>query len=567
MIELPRTEPHFSPDRWTIPAVLEHQASVRGDAPFLQWTDACEPLTFSQVNRCTNQLARGLASAGVRRGDKVVILMPNSIEFVLAWFAINKLGAVQVPLNTAYMGSFLEHQVNVCDAATVVVSMRHAENLLRSLPKLDKVKRLVFVADGGAPYELPELAGELSTHRFEALFEADDTNLGIHVEPSEIGAVLFTSGTTGLSKGVLMPHAHFYLFSELMAQLVQLKPDDVYATWFPLFHGNAQFCTLAPCLIAGARCVLWEKFSASQWSERLARSGATIVNSIGATMDFLLAQPPTAWDREHRLRVLFASPSPSQATLAAFKKRFGEVEFRMTFGQTEANMPIMTPPGVKVPEYACGVAVDQWFELRLVDPETDIEVPEGAVGEMVVRPRHPWTINAGYINMPQQTLSAWRNLWFHTGDGLRRDRDGWYYFVDRIKDSIRRRGENISSFEVEAPIAEHPAVKAVAVIPVPADGGAASEDEVKACIVLKQGADATYEELLEWCKSRIPTFAVPRYIEIMSELPMTPTERIQKNKLKAAGINPQTWDATTGRMATGSSSVTARAAAQAFTNT
>jgi crotonobetaine/carnitine-CoA ligase len=273
---------------------------------------------------------------------------------------------------------------------------------------------------------------------------------------------------------------------------------------------------------------------------RLNATGATVTNTLGVTLSFILAQPPSPADRSHRLRRIFSAPTP-HGLLPAFRERFGHIAFHESFGQTEINMPIICPPELARPKGACGVVVDQWFEVKLVDPETDQEVPRGQVGELLVRHREPWTLNAGYVGMPEATLKAWRNLWFHTGDGLRRDEDGWFYFVDRVKDALRRRGENISSFEIEAPIREHPAIEDVAVIGVPAnvEGG---EDEVKACIVRLPGASVTYDEVIAWCVERIPAFAIPRYLEFLDALPKTPTERVQKNKLREAGITPTTWD-------------------------
>ena len=185
--------------------------------------------------------------------------------------------------------------------------------------------------------------------------------------------------------------------------------------------------------------------------------------------------------------------------------------------------------------------VEQWFDVRLVCPDTDDEVPIGQVGELMIRHKFPWTINTGYVGMPGQTVEAWRNLWFHTGDALRRDEQGWYYFVDRLKDALRRRGENISSYEVELPISEHPAISEVAVVAVPADADG-GEDEVKACIILKPGHSVTPKEMFEWCARRIPGFAVPRYFEFMSEFPRTPSHKVQKSLLRAAGVTASTWD-------------------------
>ena len=539
MLTYPRFTPHFVKEMWSLPRILEHQARTIGDCPFLQWTGRGATMSFAEVNRQANRLAHGLARLGVGRDSRIVLFLPNCLELVLVWFAANKLGAVEVPINTAYRGTFLEHQVNTCRAEVILVAAEMLDRVAESLPRMPALKHVIVWSSDRECAALPTLPG-CSVVTLGSLYDDNTADPAVEVGPRDLAAILFTSGTTGLSKGVRMPHAQLYFFSEQCVQLVRLEADDTYMTAFPLFHGNAQFLTLYPCLIAGARCVLYERFSASEWVDRLHDSGATVTNSLGVTMPFTFAQPPTPRDSTHKLRRIMAAPSPHDM-LAAFRDRFGVEQFVEGFGQTEICMPFMTPPGVKRPKGACGVLVDQWFDVRLVDPQTDEEVPVGQIGELIVRSREPWTLSAGYANMPEKTLEAYRNLWFHTGDALRRDAEGWYYFVDRIKDALRRRGENISSFEVEEPIRDHPAVADVAVIAVPADV-AAGEDEVKACVVLKQGSTLSAPELAAWCESRMPYFVVPRYIEFIDTMPKTPSEKIQKIELRKAGVTPQTWD-------------------------
>ncbi len=259
-------------------------------------------------------------------------------------------------------------------------------------------------------------------------------------------------------------------------------------------------------------------------------------------MQLLLSQPPTSRDKAHKLTRFFGGPVANHL-LGDFKERYGVERILTAYGMTEICMPFLSPSnllGHELPIGASGVLLDQWFDVRLVNPETDEEVPVGEVGELVIRSHEPWTLNAGYVNMPDKTAEAFRNLWFHTGDAMRREKDGWYYFVDRYKDALRRRGENISSFEVEQPIRIHPAVLDVAVIGVPADE-AAGEDEVKACIVLREGQSLSAPEVVDWCEQRMPAFVVPRYIEFMAQLPKTPTERIQKAELRAKR-DGEVWD-------------------------
>ncbi|MFD0663948.1 AMP-binding protein [Thermocatellispora tengchongensis] len=383
---------------------------------------------------------------------------------------------------------------------------------------------------GGRPWE--ELEGE---HRTELP----------EVGPRDLAAVLFTSGTTGPSKGVAMPHAQMYFFADLCVSLTRLTPADAWMAVTPLFHGNAQFMAAYPALVAGARFVLRSRFSASRWIDQIRESRVTVTNFIGVMMDFIWKQQPRPDDADNPLRCVFAAPTAA-TILEPMKRRFGIEAFVEVFGLTETTSPIMTPYGEDRPAGACGLQADEWFDVALVDPETDEEVPVGAVGELVVRPKVPFICSNGYYNMPERTVEAWRNLWFHTGDALRRDEDGWFYFVDRIKDALRRRGENISSYEVETAILAHPAVVECCVIAVPADSEA-GEDEVMAYLVTRE--EVTPEEIWRWCDTRIPKFAVPRFLRFTAELPKTPSQRVQRAKLREYGVTPDTFDRATATSA------------------
>jgi crotonobetaine/carnitine-CoA ligase len=323
---------------------------------------------------------------------------------------------------------------------------------------------------------------------------------------------------------------------------MRLKEDDVYMTGFPLFHGNAQFLTVYPSMIAGAHCVLYPRFSASDWAGRARRSGATVTNLLGATLAFICAQSPSPDDRAHKIRCIYAAPLSTDLA-GPFSERFGVREFVDGFGQTEISNVFMTPPGAPRPPGASGVLVDQWFEVRLADPETGEPVPEGQAGELWVRHKHPGIISTEYLGMPDKTIESRRDLWFHTGDALRRDAQGWYYFVDRVKDALRRRGENISSFEVEAVLRSHASVADCAVIGVAADEKA-GEDEVMAFIVPREGQALDYAAISAWCDARMPAFMIPRYFDQLKELPRTPTEKVRKKELRERGVGPQTWDRT-----------------------
>jgi crotonobetaine/carnitine-CoA ligase len=518
--------------------VLAHQAATRPDAPYLSWTDVGETLSFGEIDERTDRIAQGLRKLGVEKGDRIVLFLPNCTEFVLAWFAASKLGAIEIPVADTGKGSFLAHQFKVASPKLIVTTAALTHQLAQLEPALAPLA--VLLVDIPGETDPPATAANLRLLPFPSLYDNPAIPPGVEVYPRDPSTVLFTSGTTGASKGVVMSHSQFYFFAEENTQMTGLTADDVYMTSFPLIHGNAQFLTVYPSLIVGARCVLYPRFSASDWSRRVRSSGATVTNTLGATMSFICAQPPSPQDGDNKLRCVYAAPLSTDLA-PIFTERFGVSNFVNGFGQTEISLPFMTLPGVETPPNSIGVLVDQWFDVMIADPETDEPVAEGGVGELMVRPKAPGVICSEYLGMPEKTVETWRNLWFHTGDAVRRDAEGWYYFVDRVKDALRRRGENISSFEVESVVRTHAAVAECAVVAAPADedGG---EDEVKACVILTEGASLDYADLIAWCDARMPYFMVPRYIEVLDALPQTPSEKVQKKELRVRGVTPQTWD-------------------------
>lgn len=519
--------------QWTVGHVLARQAAARGSAPFLQVQDD-PPVSYAEADRMANRLARGVLDLGVQPGDRVGVMLPNGLEILYAWFGLSRAGAVSVFVNTAYKGIFLEHVLSNAQAEVAIVHRDHLPALTESLHALPKLKR-VFVVGAGP---LPSLPG-VRVQPWQALPAASDAPLDLPVSTRDIGAIMYTSGTTGPSKGVLMPHAHLYVFGQEEARWLRLTADDVYYICMPLFHANALFMQLYGTLIAGAKAVIVPVFSASRWLDDVRRCGATVTNTLGVMMEFLFRQPPRPEDRQHRLRLILAVPGPAEIA-QAFMDRFG-TRIMEAYGMTEVGIPVHGRIDSPFKPGSCGQVNTDYFELKIVDPDTDEEVPPGALGEIVCRPREPFAFMAGYNAMPDRTVEAWRNFWFHTGDAGRIDADGYVFFVDRIKDTIRRRGENLSSYEIERVLAEHAAVAEVAAVAVKSTlpGG---EDEVKACIVLRPGQTARPEELLDWCVKRMPYFAVPRYVEFVAALPKTPTQKVQKGKLRESGLTPETWD-------------------------
>jgi crotonobetaine/carnitine-CoA ligase len=506
-----------------LPALLAACAAARGQAPLV--SDRKTTWTGSAALQHAAACAGRLAAAGVRKGDRVALLCGNRIEFVEVVLGCGWLGAVVVPINTASRGLQLHHILANSGARLLVAEA----SLLGALADIElsslALQSAWILGDAPAggplrvdcmPYPPPGTAVEAA-----------------EVDPGDPLAILYTSGTSGVSKGVICPHAQFYWWGLHSVRNLGIVPGDVLYTVLPLFHTNA-LNSLFQALVAGACLVFDERFSASRLFPALCETGATVTYLLGAMVPILLAKPPSETERRHRVRIALGPGVPAQFH-AAFAERTG-IPLLDGFGSTETNFVIGRGIDDQRPGWM-GRVVDG-FEARVVDAH-DEPVPDGSVGELVLRAGQPHAFASGYFGMPDKTVEAWRNLWFHTGDLVVRDADGQYKFMDRLKDSIRRRGENISSFEVEQAVASHPAVETVAVYAVRSE---LAEDEVMAAIVLRAGSILTPEEMIDWCEPRLPYFAVPRYLQFDNDLPKTENGKIQKYKLRERGATVATWD-------------------------
>ncbi len=526
---------------WSSPRVLRDRAARHPHRTYLDVPWSGESYTFAETLDLAERVGSGMLASGAQSGDRVLIMIPNCSAHILAWLGSSVAGLVEVPINTAYRGSFLAHQVRTTQPVLAVIAPEFVERIIDVDDAVASIRHFFVVGEDAA---VATGIAELAAAGYEAspwisLINSARTELP-DVEARDLGSIFFTSGTTGLSKGVMMPHAHMHLFADQCVSLTRLTEADTYMSVGPLFHGNSQFLAAYPALIAGTRYVMHERFSASEWTDQIRAAKATVTNFVGVMMDFVWQQEPRPNDAANDLRCIFAAPTAS-SILDQFKERFGVEAFVEVFGLTETCMPILTPYGLDRPPGAAGLLNADWFEIRLVDSDTDEEVPVGEVGELVVRGRYPWTTCQGYFGMPDKTTDAFRNLWFHTGDGLRRDAEGWYYFVDRLKDAIRRRGENISSYEVEQGLVSHPALAEVAAIGVPADQEA-GEDEVMVFLVPEPGAEISAEEIWAFADKQLPAFAVPRYLRVVDELPKTPSEKVRKMVLREQGVDDDTHD-------------------------
>jgi crotonobetaine/carnitine-CoA ligase len=508
--------------------VLRKKAQEHGNRSFLY----CEDQVFSylDIDRESDKVAAGLQSLGIVKGDKIGIIMSNRPEFLFLWFGLCKLGAIEVPINTAHRGDLLTYMLDNADCRIVVVESPFMDRMgpvLKDLPKVEKL--LLFVELGET---LPRL--EKPTLDWREVFDNDGKFEEVEVLWSDPVGIMFTSGTTGPSKGVVMPHNEGIHVAEICCEAVQYDEKDCLYTVLPLFHVNAQWASIMPALMCGGRVVLAERFSASRFWPDVKKYGCTTFNYIGSILPILLKAEPKPDDADNPLRVLFgAGLMPS--LFQEIETRFG-VTVIEGYGMSEVGMPLMnTLKERKIG--TCGKPRPNYF-VKLVD-DNGRELGPHVPGELLLRPLEPYCILLEYYKMPEKTVEAWRDLWFHTGDCLAMDEDGYFNFIDRKKDALRRRGENISSYEVEKVVNSHPAVLESAAVAAKSELG---EDEVMICVALRQGKTVTPEALLEYCQERMAYFMIPRFVRFLERLPKTPTERIQKFQLREEGITSDAWD-------------------------
>jgi crotonobetaine/carnitine-CoA ligase len=469
--------------------------------------------------------AGALADAGVKVGDRVAIMCGNRPEMLLTFLGCAWLGAITVPINTASRGAQLAHILGNCGARLLVIE-RELTPVLAALDRSGIAVEALWLVGQGDADDLPGFKS--------APFPEPGVHMPPHpVEPGDTLAILYTSGTTGLSKGVCCPHAQYFWWGVYTSRLLGIGENDVLLTTLPLFHTNA-LNSFYQALLNGAALIVEPRFSASAFMPALARHEATVTYVLGAMVPILLAQAPGDADRGHRVRVALAPAVPAHFH-RQFTERFG-IGLVDGYGSTETNCIMGAPLSEQRPG-AMGRLLSG-FAARVVDAH-DNEVADGEAGELVLRADEPFAFATGYFGMPEKTVEAWRNLWFHTGDRVVREGDGYYRFIDRMKDAIRRRGENISSFEVEMEVCAHPAVKEAAVVAVPSEHG---EDEVLAAISLAPGAELDPADLIGFLIQRMAHFMVPRYVRIVDLLPRTPTQKVEKHLIRSEGIVPGTFD-------------------------
>ena len=525
---------------WVLPKVLKEQADKIPDKAFLQFSYD-DPLTFAEVNKAANQIANSLRELGVEKGDKVSVFMPNSLEICLAWFGILKNGSVMVPVNTAYVMDFLQYIIESSDSKLIIIAEEYMErlaNIQTRIPLVDNV--VVWPRNGGDEIETAGYVTKKCMSWNNFVNQGSDSEPEVEVTHLDHARLMYTSGTTGKSKGVVRPCAADYSSAQNYASIMDINPDDTVFTCLPLFHSNAMVMGVYPAMIRGAKVVVEEKYSASKFWKWMKDFEVTKFNLVGVMSYFMWNAPVVPEEKEHKVKLVLGSPAPHDI-IEPFMERFN-ILFMEGYGLTEVGQCTFMRPGDPFRVGSCGKE-SPGYEIKIVNPETDEELPRNTPGELVLRPRIPNICLHYYYKMPEKTVSDFRNLWFHTGDLCRMDEDGYIFFMDRVKDYIRRRGENISSFEVENLISTHPNIEESAAIAVKLDEqGRHSEDELMIVIVLKEGKDLNPNELIEFLKPIMPKFMIPRFVRFRDSLPKTPTNRVQKVKLREEGITKDTWD-------------------------
>jgi carnitine-CoA ligase len=513
----------FPPGERTLPIMLERQARRYGERRLFTAGEA--NWSFADARMIAARFAETLATAGIRPGDRVALICGNRPELMQIYLGCGWLGATAVPINTASRGPQLQHILTNSGAKLLAIEA----SLLEALDFVDLGKlplEQIWLIGGEAPATRDGISVTNLPPPGSALSAAS-------LDPAHNVAILYTSGTTGPSKGVCCPHAQYFWWGLNSVRNLEIRDSDVLCTTLPLYHSNA-LGTFYAALLSGATLVAEPRFSASQFWQVLIDRNATVTYLLGAMVPILLAREPSPQELSHAVRCALAPGVPANLH-AAFEERSG-IHLIDGYGSTETNFII----GSTAAERRGGTmgTMREGYRARVIDPSGN-NVPSGQPGELVVQADEPLAFATGYFAMPDKTAESFRDGWFHTGDRAVRDPDGYFRFVDRLKDAIRRRGENVSSFEVEQVLLSHPDVGQAAVFPVPSE---LAEDEVMAVIVRRPGSKLTESALTEFCRPRLARFALPRFIAFVDTLPTTENGKVQKYKLRERGVMPGTWD-------------------------
>ncbi|MEH7253167.1 AMP-binding protein [Neobacillus niacini] len=488
-----------------------------------------ESFSYQFMDEHTNRLANGLLKLGIKKGDHITVIISNRPEFLWTIFAIGKIGAVAVPINIFSKGELLYYFIDNSDSKWVVTDLEFSQKISSISKPLSKVEGLVYLSsETYSDSENLTLLNSMNKRLVDFSSLENESNLlpEFNIQPSDPYLIMYTSGTTGPSKGVVSPHSQGISVGCQVGKAYEYNESDTIYTCLPLFHGNALWYSAFPALLSDATLAISKRFSATNFWDEIQASEATQFNSLGAMTNIILKTSKDKPHQHNKVRQCMVVPSLGAEISEDFESRF-DLKLTSLYAMTETFAVTIFGPNEPKSKVGSSGRPLKYVDVKIVDEENNF-LPNGEVGEIVIRPNEPGIMMSGYYKMPEATLKSMSDLWFHTGDRGYLDSDGYLYFVDRKKDSIRRRGENISAYEIEMILSKHDSIYEVAAIPIPSE---LSEDEVMVYIVLQNGQELTYEDVIRYCNDNMSYFMVPKYVHFIDTLPKTPSEKIEKYKL------------------------------------
>lgn len=516
----------------TVGHILADKARKNTDKVFMTYLADGRTFTYAEIDTLTNRMANALLDKGVNTGDHIAVIMENSPEQVLLYLALAKIGAVCAPLNTSSKGRQLAYFLQHADVSVIIADVVQADRILAVQPECPLLREIILF---GAEGPLPDAA--IGLHTFDSLYQGPDTRPDLDVGVASLAMLMYTSGTTGPSKANMLTQSGVIQYGMTTAEAHGYRNDDIVYISLPLSHANAYLCTLWGALISDGAVALSHRFSVSRYWDEIRSSKATITNMLGSMPNMVWSRPSRPDDSDNNLRICNLIPVPPFA--AEFEHRYG-LRVVSSYGQTDFASATVFTTVDPVDKLGSAGRARPGIELAVVD-ENDLILPVGAVGELVLRTSNTWSASLGYYKNPEATLTASRNGWWHTGDHCYIDADGYLFFAARKKESLRRRGENISIYEVESVLSTHPAVQEAAVYGLRTAEG---EDEVVATLQVDPAMAPSHEEILDFCIRNMSHFMVPRYLELVEALPRTDNFKVKKQDLKdrAAADPSRLWD-------------------------
>lgn len=506
----------------TLRDLLNEKVSLHYDKTFLLFEDKKErrfELTYGEFSSQVNRLSQVFLNFGVKKGSHITLHLPNNLEFIVSWFALANIGAIMVPTNILSTSEEMEYILNHSESELLITEKEYIEKFTKIQERLPYLQQILLARYDGEERKDQNLSRLITLAKDEAPT--------IPLDSEDVAAMLYTSGTTSKPKGVQITHANYIFTGEMMSKSIRLRPEDRQFLVLPLFHGNAQYYSTMSAFVVGGSVALTERFSASKYFKQAKRLGVTVGSLFAAPIRMILAQNYDPTDKEHTIRIIWFAQMVSQHQLEQFEEKYG-VSLLQMYGMTETvGVPLMNPLDGVRKNLSIGKPTIG-YEVKVIDEEGN-EAPTGQAGQIIVKGVPGRTLMRGYFKNDEATLQALQDGWLHTGDNARVGEDGYFYFVDRIKDMIKRSGENVAANEVESILADHPTVYEVAVIGIPDE---MRDEAIKAYVILHDGQQVTEEELLTYCKKRLAKFKVPDAIEFVKDFPRTSVGKIQKHILR-----------------------------------